>query len=50
MISLEITGCCYNCPYIEQTTAFYYAGAQKVYLIKCVHEDVCGNLREEQEG
>ena len=47
MIRLEIKGCCNECEDIDLKLDFFWYGPEKVYQLRCSHENVCGKLKEE---
>ena len=55
MIKLDRTGCCISCPNIdlELKKDVLYGGnfsVEIVYTLRCVHDQVCGDLKQEKES
>lgn len=48
MIKFDITGCCAGCEDIDLDLNRVIYGAQRVFSLRCVHENVCGKLERER--
>lgn len=48
MIELRISGCCEGCQFCEVDLKYIYCGLTKIYSAQCIHENVCGDLRQER--
>lgn len=48
MIELNKTGACKDCQYIELDLDYICEGPRKHYTCRCVHQDVCGLIKDEQ--
>lgn len=48
MIELKITGCCYECKDIDLKLFCETFPCGPVYVLRCVHDNVCNKLERER--